>query len=77
MQPPRGAWTELARGLVAWTLIAALLVNAPRGIFGVHYPMWLRWIEYTLGVIFLAILTTYVALRVREIVSYRRSPAGH
>ncbi|HEY2985624.1 MAG TPA: hypothetical protein VGJ38_15825 [Jatrophihabitantaceae bacterium] len=77
MQPPRGKWTELARGLVAWTLIGTLLVDAPRGFFDLYYPTWLRWIDYTLGMMFLATLATYVVLRARELISYRRAQTGH
>jgi hypothetical protein len=77
MQPPRGKWTELARGCGALTFIAAALVDAPRGFFDLHYPTWLRWVVYTLWIMFLATLAAYVVIRAREIINYRRNQAGH
>lgn len=76
MQPPRGKWTELARGCVALTFIAGALVDAPRSIFGLHYPTGLRWVVYTLGIMFLAALAAYAVIRAREIVNYRRQQKG-
>ena len=56
-------------------LIAAMVVDAPRSIFGLISGR-AALVVYTLGVMFLATLAAYAVIHAREIVNYRRQQKG-
>ena len=52
--------------------IPSIGIDWPRRAFQLHYPSWLLWIDYALATFYLAVLATFLVLRGREVVSFRR-----
>ena len=76
VQPPRSGRIEVAWACVVLAFLPAVGVDWPGYLFDLHYPTWMRWIADILWAIFFATLATFLVLRSREVVSYRRQHSG-
>jgi hypothetical protein len=77
VQPPRGRRTDFAWACAVLTFIPAVSIDWPRRAFELDYPTWLRWIDDTLSVLYLVVAATFLVLRGREVIIYRRQQPGH
>jgi hypothetical protein len=62
---------------VVLTFFASVMIDWPRRAFHLHYPTWLRWIDYTLATGFFVALAAFLVLRGRDVVAYRRQQPSH
>lgn len=74
MQPSRGRWTNLAWASMVLIWIPAVVVGAVRQGLEPSAPTWLEWVANVLWAIALIVVGTYLCLRGREVITYRRSP---